>query len=147
MLIAAIVGEFVLMANAGETRASQIEAFEAEAELLVVHQLDLLAQIEAQLRTVHHTVRRIERLRTAQRRVGPELSNGQRETTLVGLSAELAALDKQLLEEHECCVLMQDTIKHMQKRLADLKHVAARLEKESSEEPSERAGSLDGRLS
>jgi hypothetical protein len=46
LLFAAIVGEFVLIADAGETRASQIEAFEAEAELLVGRQLDLLAQIE-----------------------------------------------------------------------------------------------------
>jgi len=36
------------MADADETRrASEILAFEREAELLVVHQLDLLAQIEA----------------------------------------------------------------------------------------------------
>jgi len=136
------------MADADETRrASEILAFEREAELLVVHQLDLLAQIEAQLRSVHHTMRRIERLRTAKRRVGSELTNGQRQTALVGLSAELTGLDKQLSEEHECCGVMQETIKQMQKRLADLKHVAARLEEKASggQEPSDRGGSLGGR--
>jgi hypothetical protein len=134
------------MAGADATRALELRAFDAEAELLVVHQLDLLAQIEAQLRAVHHTVRRIEPLRSAKQRVGSELSNGQRQTVLVRLSAELAVLDKQLWEEHECCGLMQDTIKQMQKRLADLKHTAARLEQESSEqEPSGKRGTLGDR--
>src|SRR5438445_4847567 len=106
-------------------RAVIIHAFEREADLLAVHQLDLLAQIEAQLRAVHHTMRRIERLRGAKRRVGVELSNGERSTTLGGLSREIDALDKQLEEEHQCCASMQETIKHMHQRLADLKHVAA----------------------
>ena len=78
---------------------------------------------------MHYTMRRIERLRGAKIRVGAELSNGQRQTALVGLSAEVAELDKQLVEEHECCALMQQTIKRMQERLADLKRAAAQLEK------------------
>ena len=48
-------------------RKHQIEAFEAEAELLTVDQLDLLAQIELQLRTIRHTMKHIERLRAARR--------------------------------------------------------------------------------
>jgi hypothetical protein len=49
-----------------------------EAEVLVAYQLDLLARIEHQLRSVHKTMRQIEKLRSSQHRVGPELSNGQR---------------------------------------------------------------------
>ena len=124
-------------------RASIIKTFEREAELLVVHQLDLLAQIEAQLRAVHHTMRRIERLRGGKHHVGAELSNGERATTLAGLSGELEDLDQHLLMEHECCDLMQETIKEMQARLADLKQTAARLEQHRGErEPPNRGGSI-----
>ena len=56
--------------------------FEDDAEVLFVQHLDLLAQLEAQLRAVHHTMRRIERLRGGSRRVGPELANGERESIL-----------------------------------------------------------------
>ena len=116
------------MAHKDDRRASMIRAFEDGAELLVAHHLDLLAQIEAQLRAVHHTMRRIERLRGAKMRVGAELSNGERRTVLGGLTEEIAALDAQLDEEHQCCVQMQDTIDAMQQRLRDLKQVAAQIE-------------------
>jgi chromosome segregation ATPase len=132
------------MADADETRAASLRLFEAEAELLVAHQLDLLAQIEAQLRAVHHTMRRIERLRPAKLRVGAELSNGQRQTALVGLSSEVTELDKQLSEERDCCEFMQTTIKQMQARLVDLKQAAARLENESDARSPDKGGSLDG---
>ena len=82
-------------------RASQIREFEMEAELLVAHQLDFLAQIESQLRAVHQTMRRIERLRNVNSRVGPELSNGGREDVLAGLMRELNAVDEQLLVQHQ----------------------------------------------
>src|ERR1041385_9013528 len=94
-------------------RTPIIHAFEREAELLVVHHLDLLAQIEAQLRAVHHTMRRIERLRSAKHRVGRELSNGERHSTLGSLSEEIAALDAQLKEEHRCYGEMSGTIHRM----------------------------------
>jgi len=119
------------MAGVDRTREPIIRAFEQKAELLVVHHLDLLAQIEAQLRAVHHTMRRIESLRGAKLRVGAELSNGQRRTALGGLSVEVSALDKQLVEEHACCILMQKTIKQMQQRLDDLKKAAEQLENTS----------------
>ena len=115
------------MAHTDDTRASTLRAFERDAELLVVHQLDLVAQIEAQLRAVHHAMRRIERLRGTRLRVGAELSNGERHTMLTGLSAEVVELDKHLSEERQCCHLMQDTITQMQERLAALKQTATKL--------------------
>jgi hypothetical protein len=54
---------------------SGVEAFEAEAELLAVHQLDLLSQLEAQLRAVHKTMRIIEKLRSEKHWIGPRLGN------------------------------------------------------------------------
>ena len=101
-----------------------IQSLEHCAELLVVQQLDLLAQVEAQLRAVHQTMRRIEKLRTAQYRVGPELSNGQRSDTLVGLKSELDRLDEHLLTQHECCGDMQDLVGKMQAMLSALKRAA-----------------------
>jgi hypothetical protein len=120
----------------GENRTSTIRALEAAAEQLVVYHLDLLAQIEAQLRTAHHTMRRIDRLRTARRRSGLELTDGQRQATLTTLSQEVTALDDHLRAEHECCVLMHETIKQMQARLTDLKESAARLDNDSEPDPS-----------
>src|ERR1700704_4875068 len=105
-------------------RTSQIQQFEMEAELLVAHQLDLLAQIEGQLRAVHQTMRRIERLRNVNTRVGPELSNGGRQDVLAGLMGELNAVDEQLLLQHQSSRDMQYTIAKMQERLAAVKRVA-----------------------
>jgi hypothetical protein len=130
------------MTDPETTRAATIQTLEKEAELLVVHQLDLLAQIEAQLRAVHHAMRRIERLRNAKLRVGVELSNGQRRTTLTELSSDIAELDKQLTEEHDCCRLMQATIKKMQQRLSALKHTAGQLENEGDPASPDEGGSL-----
>jgi hypothetical protein len=64
--------------------------------LLVLYQLDLIAQLEFQLRCVHQTMRHIEKLRSAQGRVGPELSDGQRGNTLARLSDDIAEVDRQL---------------------------------------------------
>jgi hypothetical protein len=105
-------------------RTSQIRDFELEAELLVAHQLDLLAQIEGQLRAVHQTMRRIERLRNVNNRVGPELSNGARQEVLAALTQELNAVDAQLLLQHQSSRDMQSTIAKMQERLAVVKRVA-----------------------
>jgi hypothetical protein len=125
-----------------KTRASIIRAFETAAEMLVVSQLDLLAQIEAQLRAVHHTMRRIERLRGAKLRIGSQVSDRQRETALKVLSDEVAHLEKQFVEERECCWHMQDTIRQMQEHLAGLQHTAARLENEPAAAPQDEDGSL-----
>src|SRR5437867_6187205 len=97
----------------GTDRDRQIHKFEQDAEKLVVYQLDLLAQLERQLRAVHHTMRHIEKLRSTQHRVGPELSNGRRGGELESLSDEIAQLDVHFRAEHECCTEMQITIAHM----------------------------------
>jgi hypothetical protein len=111
----------------GSNRSTAMQALETDAELLVVCHLDLLAQVEAQLRAVHHTMRRIEKLRTARYRVGPELSNGQRSDTLVGLTSELDRLDEHLLTQHECCRDMQELVGKMQAVLSALKRAAGQL--------------------
>jgi hypothetical protein len=101
-----------------------IRDFEREAEVLVVHHLDLLAQMEAQLRAVHKTMRRIHGMRAKEFRGGPELTNGQRAATLSDLSGALAGIDHNLQEEHECCEDVQQTIKKMQAHLTRLKQLA-----------------------
>jgi uncharacterized coiled-coil protein SlyX len=106
------------------SRQSVIRDFEREAEVLVVHHLDLLAQMEAQLRAVHNTMRRIYGMRAREFREGPELTNGQRASTLTDLSIEMAAIDRNLQEEHECCGDMQQTINQMQAHLTRLKQLA-----------------------
>jgi hypothetical protein len=104
----------------GDRRAG-LAGIEAEAELLAVHQLDLLAQLEAQVRAVHHTMRSIEKLRGAKHRVGPELSNGERADTMQALASELAAIDRELGIQHQSCEYMQRCIREMQARLVALK--------------------------
>jgi hypothetical protein len=131
----------------GSSRLSIIRDFEREAEVLVVHHLDLLAQMEAQLRAVHHTMRRIHGMRAREFREGPELTNGQRASTLTDLSSEMAAIDRNLQEEHECCGEMQQTIKQMQAHVSRLKQLAqhANLEKAGSTSPRQgRAPDEDG---
>jgi len=112
---------------ADKTRTSVILDFEDDAEVLFLQHLDLLAQLEAQLRAVHHTLRGIERLRGGSRRIGPELANGERETILLGLAREIDELDRHLTVEHECCRAMHTTIVALQERVATLKRLAARL--------------------
>ena len=102
------------------SRAVQIRAFEEEAEALATYQFDLLAHLERQIRAVHHTMRHIEKLRSLQHRVGPALSNGQREETLDHLADEVMDFDAHITTEHECCVDMQSTIAHMRERISRL---------------------------
>lgn len=87
----------------------------------MVHQLDLLAQLEAQLRAVHHTMRCIERLRGSRHRVGTELTNDQRSDTLTQLAGELDAIDEELNQQHRSCQEMQASITKMQQWLASLR--------------------------
>lgn len=105
-------------------RDSQIQEFEKEAELLVVYQLDLLAQIESALRAVRQTMHGIEKLRNVSSRVGPELSNGERKEVLGSLKQELGDLDDQLLVQHQSTGEMQLTIEKMQTRLVAVKRAA-----------------------
>ena len=106
------------MTERNPDRDASISAFESEAEVLVVHQLDLLAQLEAQLRAVHRTMRCIEKLRGGQYRVGRELTNGERSETLTTLASELAAIDQELHVQHQSCEDMQRSIREMQARLS-----------------------------
>jgi uncharacterized protein YceH (UPF0502 family) len=102
-------------------RAGEIRTFEQEAEVLATYQLDLLAQLERQIRAVNHTMRHIEKLRATKHRVGPELSNGQREQTLAHLAEEIVDLDSHITSEHDCCSDMQATIAQMRERITELR--------------------------
>src|SRR3954467_13516460 len=97
-------------------RAGTRRSLEDDAELLVAYQLNLLAQIEAQLRSVHHTMRGTEKLRRPNSRVGPQLSSGQSEIARTALSKELAILDTHLEGQHEPCRAMQQIVEKMQAR-------------------------------
>ena len=98
-----------------QTRA----AFERQAEVLVVHQLDLLAQLEKQIRAVHNTLKQIEKLRVA--KLGQELTDDQRGSALTTLASELAVIDKELETQHESCGDMQRCIEQMRQRLGELR--------------------------
>ena len=102
-------------------RAEEKRELEEMAEWLALEQLDLLAQVEAQLRAVHHTMRGIEKLRGAKKRIGPELSNGERGSVLQGLADEMAHLDEQLTTQAVCCHAMLATVMKMQKRVEAIK--------------------------
>ena len=104
-----------------DDRAARYRVFEREAELLVAHQLDLIAQLERQLRAIHRTMRQIEKLRGGVHHVGPPLSNGQKVETLSHLSDELSVIDQELATQHESCVDMQTTIDQMRAQLNALR--------------------------
>ena len=57
---------------------------EQEAGSLVVYQLDLLAQLEHQLRAVHQSMRRIETLRAKDRPGAGLYETGKKSTRLIG---------------------------------------------------------------
>jgi chaperonin cofactor prefoldin len=100
---------------------------EFETEILVNHQLDLIAQLESQLRAVHRTMRHLEKLRGAKHRVGPKLSSRQSSQTLSDLSVDLRALEKQLDIQRRSCEEMQGIIEKMQSRLRELRQLAERM--------------------
>jgi hypothetical protein len=118
---------------ADDARKSVILDFEHDAEILFLQHLDLLAQLESQLRAVHHTMRGIERLRGGTRHVGPQLANGEREAILGGLAREIDELDRHVTVEHECCRAMHTTIVGLQEAVATLKRLAADRLKETRE--------------
>jgi chaperonin cofactor prefoldin len=107
-----------------QKHTAHLEALELDAEMLVAHQLDLVAQLERQLRAVHRTMRQIERLRNAKRRVGPELSNGEKAATLSHLTDELREIDQELNTQHESCLEMQSTVEKMRGRLRAMKRAS-----------------------
>jgi chaperonin cofactor prefoldin len=105
------------MAQGDSHRAQQVRAFEEEAEELTTYQLDLLALLEHQLRSVHQTMRQIEKLRNARLRVGPELTNGERGETLAQLHVELDAIDVEVKAQRQVSSDMHRTVDRMQQRL------------------------------
>lgn len=117
----------------GEARKLGVRAFEDEAEVLLAYQLDLLAQLESQLRATHQMMRQIEKLRTARKRVGPELSNGQRGDALAHLSAELDGLDAQVNAQRELCVDMHRTVDAMHGKLHGFRRVSQESRQHSTE--------------
>ena len=79
--------------------------------------LDLLAQLECQLRAVHRTMRQIEKLRSAKsRREGATPSNGEKLDALEHLTREVEAIDRELATQHESCGLMLETVETMRGR-------------------------------
>ena len=94
-----------------------VAAFEQEAEVLLAYQLDLLAQLESQLRATHQMMRQIEKLRNVKKRGGPELSNGQRTDALIDLNAGLDDMDAQLKTQRELCLNMHQTVDAMHGKL------------------------------
>ena len=105
------------MAQEDSHRAQQVRAFEEEAEELATYQLDLLALLEYQLRSVHQTMRQIEKLRNARVRVGPELTNGERGEALTQLHVELDAIDVEVKAQRQVSSDMHQTVDRMQQRL------------------------------
>ena len=101
-----------------------LAALEQQAEVLATYQIDLLAELERQIRAVHHTMRHIEKLRAAKVRVGPALTNGQRTDTLESLADEMIALDSQVATQHQCCADMLTLITKMRRRTATLRKQA-----------------------
>jgi uncharacterized coiled-coil protein SlyX len=95
--------------------------------MLAAYQLDLQAQIEAQLRGVHHMIRRLERLRSPEHRVGAEPSNGERGDALAGLSDEVAGLDRQLTTQRQSVEEMLALVTQMQERVSQLGRTAQHL--------------------
>ena len=100
---------------------------EREAEFLVAYQLDLLAQLERQLRAVHLTMRQIEKLRSAKdRREGVALSNGEKMDVLDSLTDELVSIDGELKTQHDSCREMLETVETMRGRLRQLRQSSNR---------------------
>jgi hypothetical protein len=116
-------------------RALEFEVFLQDTEMLAVSHLDLLAQLERQLRAVHQTMRHIDKLRNLKRRVEPvaPLSADQSETASTSLDEDIEALDSHLHVEHSCCSHMRDTIIKMQSRVADLRRRASAIDRSPSD--------------
>jgi uncharacterized coiled-coil protein SlyX len=78
-------------------------------------------------------MRDIEKLRTAKKRAGRELSNGQRGDTLAHLNANLDSLEAQLTTQRELCADMHDTLNQMQVKLKKFRQVRAQSSERSAE--------------
>ena len=110
----------------GSDAANVRRIVEGEAEVLVAYQLDLLAQLERQLRAVHRTMRQIEKLRSAKaRREGAAVSSGEKHA-LEHLTHEVEAIEEELSTQHESCQLMLETVETMRGRLRQLRQSSSR---------------------
>jgi hypothetical protein len=116
-------------------RAMAFEVFLQDAEMLAVCHLDLLVQLERQLRAVHQTMRHIDKLRSLKRRVEPvaPLSTDQPQATPASLDEDIDALDSHLHVEHSCCSHMRDIIIKMQSRVSDLRQRASAIDESASD--------------
>jgi hypothetical protein len=126
-----------------DNRARQIALLEREAELLVALQLDLIAQLEFQLRAVHRTMHHIERLRGVRHRIGPELSNGARGDVLSHLAHDLTVIEEQAATQRQSCHDMQDSVTRMQSRVIELRQRIIS-DAVGASDPESRSGSQQG---
>jgi hypothetical protein len=109
------------------SRLQILADLEGCAEQLTERHDALIAQIESQLRAVHHTLHRIGTLRSARHRVGPELSDSARHTAVAGLTDEIIAIEAHLEEQEDTCRAMHAMIRKMYEGVSDLRLLAARL--------------------
>ena len=119
----------------------RVALLEDDAEMLAVCQLDLLAQVEQQLRAIHSTMRHIEKLRRPEHRVGPELSDASRTTTLASLDSDIAAVEAQLGLESACCTDMHLTIEKMRHCVTTLRRRSSEVNAAECNQPELRATS------
>jgi hypothetical protein len=115
-------------------RAMEFEVFLQDAEMLAISHLDLLAQLERQLRAVHQTMRQIDKLRNLKRRIEPAapVALDQVQPAQASLDEDIEALESHLHVEHSCCSHMRDTIIKMQCRVADLRRHAPAIDEPPS---------------
>jgi hypothetical protein len=116
-------------------RALEFEVFLQDAEMLAISHLDLLAQLERQLRAVHQTMRHIDKLRHLKRRVEPAtapVAPDQLQLAPTSLDEDIETLESHLHIEHSCCSHMRDTIIKMQCRVADLRRHASAIDEPPS---------------
>ncbi len=98
----------------------QNDGLEREAELLVLQQLDLLVQLEGQVRVVERMKSHLEKLRGAKYRIGPRPAREERQAALARLIDELGELDRQGLLQHQCCLDMRRAVGTMLTSLVTL---------------------------
>jgi hypothetical protein len=113
--------------NDHASRDTILRSLENRAEELTANQLDLLAQIEAHLRAVQHTMRTISTMRAAKFRIGPALSNGERLVALTDLAEQMIAIESHLRIQMETCGEMDRLIGKMLKATADARAMAQKL--------------------
>jgi hypothetical protein len=101
-----------------------MHVIEDEAEFLLAHQLDLLVQLESQLRAVRKTMAGTHTLRQQKYRVGPELTDGEQGDAMAKLGSAIEDIDGQLQVQHASCEDMLTCIRTMQARLLTLRRVS-----------------------